>query len=73
MTSIPMIDLFTILFVLVDDWYKTEGIKLLRGKAGTKPEFTDSEMIMLMLVQEYIPETSKYSSYVIARTSSDTP
>ena len=52
MTSIPMIDLFTIVFVLVDDWYKSEGIKLLRGKAEAKPEFTDSEMITLMLVQE---------------------
>jgi len=67
-----MIDLFTIVFVLVDDWNRSEGIKLLRGKAGVKPEFTDSEMITLMLVQEYIPETFKYSSYVIARTSSDT-
>lgn len=27
MTSIPMIDLFTIVFVRVDDWYKSEGIK----------------------------------------------
>ena len=62
MTSIPMIVLFTIVFLLVDDWYKSEGIKLLRGKAGAKPEFTDSEMTTLMLVQEYIPETFKYSS-----------
>jgi hypothetical protein len=45
-----MIVLFTIVFLLVDDWYKSEGIKLLRGKAGAKPEFTDSEMITLMLV-----------------------
>ncbi len=59
MTSIPMIDLFTIIFVLVDDWYKSEGHKLLRGKAGAKPEFTDSEMITLMLVQEFIPFPSE--------------
>lgn len=50
MTRIPMINLFTIVFVLIDDWYKSEGIKLLRGKAGAKPEFTDSEMMTLMLV-----------------------
>ena len=55
MTSIPMTDLITIVFVLVDDWYKSEGHKLLIGKAGAKPEFTDSEMITLMLVQEFIP------------------
>ena len=36
MTSIPMIDLFTIVFVLVDDWYKSEGIKLLHGKSTHK-------------------------------------
>ena len=59
MTSIPMNDLFTIVFVLVDDWYKGEGIKLLHGKAGAKPEFTDSEMITLMLAQEFIPFPSE--------------
>ncbi|HYH02394.1 MAG TPA: IS982 family transposase, partial [Bacillota bacterium] len=59
MTSIPMIDLFTIIFVLVDDWYKREGYKLRRGKAGTKPEFTGSEMITLMLAQEFIPFPSE--------------
>jgi hypothetical protein len=59
MTSIPMIDLFTIVFVLVDDWYQSEGYKLLIGKAGAKPEFTDSEMITLMLVQEFIPFPSE--------------
>ena len=59
MTSIPMIDLFTIIFVLVDDWYKSVGYKLLVGKAGAKPEFTDSEMITLMLAQEFIPFPSE--------------
>lgn len=59
MTSITMIDLFTIIFVLVDDWYQAEGIQLLKGKAGTKPEFTDSEVITLMLGQEFIPFPSE--------------
>jgi hypothetical protein len=54
-----MIDLFTIIFVLVDDWYKCEGSKLLKGKAGTKPEITDSEMMTLMLAQEFIPFPSE--------------
>jgi len=67
-TSIPMIDLFTIIFVLVDDWYQSEGVKLLRGKAGTKPDFTDSEVITLMLAQEYIPFPSEtqYSGFIHA-------
>src|SRR5512146_2498157 len=59
MTSISMIDLFTIIFVLVDDWYQQEGIQLLHGKPGMKPEFTDSEVITLMLAQEYIPFPSE--------------
>ena len=59
MTSITMIDLFIIIFVLVDDWYKHEGSRLLKGKAGAKPEFSDSEMITLMLVQEFIPFPSE--------------
>jgi hypothetical protein len=54
-----MIDLFTIIFVLVDDWYQKEGVKLLRGKPGAKPEFTDSEVITLMLAQEFIPFPSE--------------
>lgn len=59
MTSITMADLFTIIFVLVDDWYQAEGIKLLKGKAGSKPKFTDSEVITLMLGQEFIPFPSE--------------
>ncbi len=59
MTSITMIDLFTIIFVLVDDWYQKEGVKLLRGKPGAKPAFTDSEVITLMLAQEFIPFPSE--------------
>jgi hypothetical protein len=59
MTSISIIDIFTIIFVLVDDWYQTEGIKLLKGKPGNKPEFMDSEVITLMLAQEFIPFPSE--------------
>ena len=59
MTSISISDILTIVFVLVDDWYQAEGVKLLRGKPGRKPEFTDSEIITLMLAQEYIPYPSE--------------
>jgi hypothetical protein len=59
MTSITISDILTIIFVLVDDWYQVEGVKLLRGKPGKKPEFTDSEMITLMLAQDYIPYPSE--------------
>jgi len=41
--------------VIVDDWYLKEGQIILQGKPGRKPDFTDSEMITLMLAQDYIP------------------
>jgi hypothetical protein len=59
MTSISISDLLTIIFVLVDDWYQTYGVKLLTGKPGAKPIFADSEVITLMLAQDYIPYPSE--------------
>ncbi len=59
MTRITISDILTIIFVLVDDWYQAEGMKLLRGKPGKKPEFTDSEVMTLMLAQDYIPYPSE--------------
>lgn len=59
MTSIPITDILTIIFVLVDDWYQIEGSKILEGKVGKKPIFTDSEVITLMIVQDYIPFPSE--------------
>ena len=53
MTSIPIIDILTIIFVLVDDWYQVEGHKFIQGKPGKKPEFSDSEMMTLMLAQDF--------------------
>jgi hypothetical protein len=58
-TSISIIDLFTIIFVIVDDWYQSKGKKLLKGKPGAKPKFTDSEVITLMLAQDFIPYPSE--------------
>jgi hypothetical protein len=55
MTSISIIELLTIVFVLVDDWYQAYGYKLLNGKVGKKPLFRDSEVITLMLAHDFIP------------------
>ena len=54
MTSITISDLLTILFVIVDDWYQEHGPKPIAGKPGAKTEFSDSEVITLMLAQDYI-------------------
>ena len=55
MTSIPFEDLATIVYVLVDDWYLLHGVKLLQGKRGSKPRFSDSEVITLVLLMDFLP------------------
>lgn len=55
MTSIPFEELATIVYVLVDDWYLLHGVKLLQGKRGSKPHFSDSEVITLLLLMDYLP------------------
>jgi hypothetical protein len=62
MTSIPITEVLTIIFVIVDDWYQLKGMKLLKGKAGKKPVFSDSEVITLMLAQDFIPYPSGLSN-----------
>ncbi len=71
MTSITISDLLTIIFVLVDDWYQKEGVKLLQGKAGRKPEFSDSEVMTLMLAQDYIPYPSETQYVEFIRANYD--
>lgn len=68
MTSISITEILTIIFVLVDDWYQAEGHKLLQGKAGRKPTFRDSEVMTLMMAQDYIPFPSEtqYIGYIRA-------
>lgn len=55
MSSIDIETLLTIIFVLIDDWYQAKGQSLLKGKVGRKPEFSDSEVMTLMIVEDYIP------------------
>ena len=55
MTSIDVETLLTIIYVLVDDWYQTKGQRYMQGKVGRKPTFSDSEVITLMIAQDYIP------------------
>jgi hypothetical protein len=59
MTSITLSDLLTIIFVLVDDWYQAYGVQFLKGKPGAKPEFSDSEVITLLLAMDFIPFPSE--------------
>jgi hypothetical protein len=68
MTSITVTDLLTIIFVLVDDWYQTQGVQYLKGKPGAKPQFSDSEVITLLLAMDFIPfpSESQFLAYIRA-------
>jgi Transposase DDE domain len=55
MQSIDFPTLLTIMYTLVDDWYTENAPPLLKGKAGAKPVFSDSELITLLLAQDFLP------------------
>lgn len=54
MQSIDFPTLLTIMYVLIDDWYEQNAPRLLKGKVGVKPVFTDSEVITLMLAMDFL-------------------
>lgn len=51
--NMPVETFLTALYTYVDDWYQTEGARLLAGKVGKKPEFSDSEVLTLALAQHW--------------------
>ena len=55
MNSIDFETLIITIFVLVDDWYQQEG-KALKGKSpGAKAEMSDSEIMTLAVIMDYLP------------------
>lgn len=66
--SIPFEEVLTIIYVLVDDWYKQVWMKgesyKMRGRHG----FSESEMLTLMLAHDYLPYPgeSQYLAYIRA-------
>lgn len=72
---IDYVSLLTIIFVLVDDWYQGEGQKLVYGKPGSKPDFSDSEVLTLMLAQDYLPYPGErqYIAYLRANFRREFP
>lgn len=55
MHSIDFPSLLTTMYVLIDDWYKEHAPRLLRGKVGARPAFSDAELITLLLAQDFLP------------------
>ena len=55
MNSIDFETLVTVVFVLVDDWYQLEGKTLRENLPGAKPIMSDSEILTLALIMDYLP------------------
>ena len=55
MNSIDFETLMITVFILVDDWYQSEKKALKALSPGAKPEMSDSEIITLALVMDYLP------------------
>src|SRR5438067_101017 len=51
--NMPIDAFLTALYVIVDDWYQLHGPRLLAGKAGSKPTFSDSEVMTLSIAQHW--------------------
>jgi len=75
MRSITIVELLTTIYVLVDDGYHATGQQWLKGKPGMKPEFSDSEMLTLMLAQDFIPYPgeTQYVGYIRANYGREFP
>ncbi len=52
--NMPTETFLTTLYTIVNDWYQVHVPRLLPHKAGTKPLFSDSEVITLSLAQHWL-------------------
>jgi hypothetical protein len=64
--QMPVETFLTALYTLVDDWYQAHAPKLLVGKVGAKPQFSDSEVLTLALAQHWLgfPTEREWLRYV---------
>jgi len=66
---ISIADLLLVTFVLVDDWYQRKGVHLVGRTVGSKPEFSDSEMLTLMLAIDFFEFTSERRYWALIRAN----
>lgn len=67
--TIDMETLFTVIFVIVADWYQVQGHLYLQGKAGSKPEFGDSELLTLLLAMDILSYSSERRFYKFVKAN----
>jgi transposase len=54
-----MSEIFLYIFVTVDDWYQAHASEYRKSQPGKKPEFSDSEVMSVMLAMDFIPFPSE--------------
>ena len=59
MNSIPMDEIFLHIYVMIDDWYRSQATDFRKGQPGKRPAFSDSEMMTMMIAMDYIPFPSE--------------
>jgi transposase len=69
MNSIPISDIFVVIFVLVDDWYQEYAKEFREGKPGQKPEFSDSEVMTILMAMDFIPFPSERQFIAFVRAN----
>ena len=52
--NMPTETFLTTVYTIIDDWYRQYAPKLLAGKAGKKPLFSDSEVLTLAVAQHWL-------------------
>ena len=72
MASIPLPDLLTVVYVLVDDWYQTHTPTRDRTPPGRKPALSVSETVTILLAMDMVPFPSERGFLAFLRANHPT-
>ena len=67
--DLPYEMLFTMVYTVVDEWYRQSGWLLVRSRPGVKPRFSDSEVLTLELVRTLEGQTKERRWYRTVRAN----
>jgi hypothetical protein len=62
-----MDDIFLYIYVLIDDLYPEHATEFRKGQPGQKPEFSDSEVMTVMIAMDIqpIPDNIPYQTIIV--------
>ena len=72
MASIPLPDLLTVIYVLVDDWYQTHMVTPDQTPLGRKPALSVSETVTILLAMDVVPFPSERGFLAFLRANHPT-